>query len=45
VHGIDKMIAKRLVEQFGLSTLEIIERAPERLALPARTGRGDPRPW
>jgi exodeoxyribonuclease V alpha subunit len=44
VRGIGKMIAKRLVEQFGLTTLEVIEQAPDRLREvdgigPVRSGR------
>jgi len=31
VRGIGKVMAKRLVEGFGLSTLEVIEQAPQRL--------------
>ena len=31
VRGIGKIMAKRLVEGFGLSTLEVIEHAPQRL--------------
>jgi exodeoxyribonuclease V alpha subunit len=31
VRGVGKVMAKRLVEGFGLSTLEIIEQAPDRL--------------
>jgi exodeoxyribonuclease V alpha subunit len=31
VRGIGKIMAKRLVEGFGLSTLEVIEQAPQRL--------------
>ncbi len=32
VRGIGEVMARRLVEQFGLDTLEVIERHPERLA-------------
>ena len=44
VRGVGKVMAGRLVEQFGLSTLEVIEQAPQRLREvdgigPVRSGR------
>ncbi len=32
IHGVGKVMAKRLVAAFGLQTLEVIENSPERLA-------------
>src|SRR4051812_25216304 len=32
VHGVGPVYAKRIVETFGMETLEVLDRAPERLA-------------
>ena len=39
VHGIGKELARRLVQHFGLDTLEVIDRAPGRLAEVAGIGK------
>ncbi len=39
VHGIGKELARRLVQRFGLDTLDIIDRYPERLAEVEGIGR------